>query len=83
MNRQQRRRQAQRNRSTERIRELERRVETTGLPGRIHGLTDACADCNADGELILLPCNKVLARIYHDDGCPAHAGITGWKPAQP
>ncbi len=75
------RRQAQRtDASTRRLRALERRVEATGKPGLIHGLTDACRDCTADGQLVLLPGKRIVGRVFHDDGCPASAGITQWEP---
>jgi len=66
--------------SAQRIRDLQHRVETTGLPGIIHGLTDACRDCNATGELILLPGHQTVGQIWHGDGCPAAAGVTPWEP---
>ena len=69
--------------SSTRIRKLQHRVEATSLPGVIRGLTDACVDCRADGELVLLPGGDAVGRIYHDDGCPAAAGITEWKPVPP
>lgn len=56
------------------------RGAVTGKPGRIHGLVDACVDCGAIGDLILLPGRLVMGEIYHDDTCPAAAGITEWKP---
>ena len=77
MNRRQRRAQS---RTAQRVRDLEHRVESTGKPGIIHGLTDACSDCHADGALVLLPGNLVVGHVYHDPGCPAHAGITTWTP---
>ena len=80
MNRKQRRQAQRTDATTRRIRALERRVESTGLPGLIHGMTDACRDCTAGGELILLPGNRMVSRIFHDDGCPAAAGITQWEP---
>jgi hypothetical protein len=76
------RRAADRRINSARIVELQNRVETTGLPGRVHGLTDACSDCHADGEFVLLPGRRVVGQVFHDDGCPAAAGITKWKPAQ-
>ena len=75
MNRRQRRANSKR-----RIRQLEHKVETTGLPGIIGGLTDACRDCSATGDLVLLPGRQVIGHIYHDGGCPAAAGITPWEP---
>ncbi len=66
--------------SARRIRDLQHKVETTGLPGVIGGLTDACRDCTAGGELVLLPGRRVIQRIFHDDGCPAAAGVTPWEP---
>ena len=80
MNRKQRRQARSSDPMAKRIRALERRVESTGLPGLIHGMTDACRDCTAGGELILLPGNRMVSRIFHDDGCPAAAGITQWAP---
>ena len=66
--------------SAQRIRELQHRVEQTGRPGIIHGLSGACADCTATGELVLLPGRRVVGHIWHDDGCPAATGITPWQP---
>jgi hypothetical protein len=80
MNRKQRRQAQRTDATTRRIRALERRVESTGLPGLIHGMTDACRDCTAGGELILLPGNRMISRVFHDEGCPAAAGITQWEP---
>ena len=80
MNRKQRRQAQRTDATTRRIRALERRVESTGLPGLIHGMTDACRDCTAGGELILLPGNRMISRVFHDDGCPAAAGVTQWEP---
>jgi hypothetical protein len=81
MNRAQRRRNRQRKPpSAQQIRELERKVEATGQPGHIHGLTHACRDCHATGALTLLPGHRAIGHIYHDDGCPAAAGITTWQP---
>lgn len=66
--------------SAQRIRDLQHRVEQTGQPGLIAGLTDACRDCRATGEFILLPGRRVVGNVYHDDGCPAANGITTWEP---
>ncbi len=66
--------------SAQRIRELQHRVEQTGQPGIIAGLTHACRDCGATGELVLLPGRRVVGHVYHDDGCPAATGITEWQP---
>jgi hypothetical protein len=79
MNRAQRRR-AERASAARGIRQLQHKVDSTNLPGVIRGLTDACIDCRADGELVLLPGGDAVGRIFHDDGCPAAAGITEWKP---
>ncbi|WP_326546098.1 hypothetical protein QGN32_20545 [Mycolicibacterium sp. ND9-15] len=81
MNRRQRRAKARDPRSARRIIELQHRVDTTGLPGVIHGLTDACADCTAEGAIILLPGGDAIGHVYHDDHCPAAAGIVQWRPA--
>lgn len=51
-----------------------------GTPWTLHGLTDACRDCGADATLTALPDGRVLADIFHDDGCPAHAGAVPWQP---
>jgi hypothetical protein len=56
------------------------RVEQTGQPGRIHGLTGACRDCGATGDLVLLPGHRTIGHIWHDEGCPAATGITPWQP---
>jgi hypothetical protein len=66
--------------SAKRIRALQLRVETTGRPGVIRGLTGACRDCNADAEILVLPGRRLRPRIYHDDGCPAADGVTEWQP---
>ena len=68
--------------SARKIRELQHRVEQTGRPGLIHGLTGACRDCTATGELVLLPGKRVVVvgHVWHDDGCPAATGITPWEP---
>ncbi|GEM_PF-2073019 len=80
MNRRQRRQTQRRDTSARRIRALEARVEATGKPGVIHGLTDACRDCGADGQMILLPGKQVFGRVFHDDGCPALTGAVKWEP---
>lgn len=79
MNRKQ-RRAAQGRQCSTKILDLQRRVEQTGRPGLVTGLTDACRDCHADGELILLPGQKIVGQIYHSDGCPALAGVVAWEP---
>jgi len=79
VNRQQ-RRAAARTSSRRHIRQLQHKVDSTNLPGVIRGLTDACVDCSADGELVLLPGGDAVGRVFHDDGCPAAAGITAWQP---
>ncbi|HWT47235.1 MAG TPA: hypothetical protein VN255_01155, partial [Mycobacterium sp.] len=66
--------------SAQKIRELQHRVESTGRPGVLYGLTGGCRDCGATAELLLLPGHLVVGHIYHDDGCPALAGITTWEP---
>jgi hypothetical protein len=76
MNRAQRRRQ----RSATRIRALQRRVEETGLPGVVDGLTGACRDCTGGGQFILLPGHRIIARVFHDDHCPTFTGVTRWAP---
>lgn len=84
MNRRDRRRYKPRDpHSAERMRELQHRVEQTGLPGIIYGLTDACRDCVATGDLVLLPGRRVVPHVWHDEGCPAHAGIVDWQPTPP
>ena len=84
MNRRERRRYKPRDpNSAKRMRELQSRVESTGQPGRIHGLTDACRDCTAEGELILLPGRRIVGHVYHDDGCPAATGAVDWQPVSP
>jgi hypothetical protein len=80
VNRKQRRAAHRRQCSAKQIRALERRVEQTGLPGVIRGLTDACVDCDAGGSLILLPGNRVVGQVYHSDSCPALAGVVEWRP---
>ncbi len=80
MNRRDRRAQARDPRSASNIRELERRVEATGRPGLVYGLTDACRDCTATGDLVLHPGGRVVAHVHHDAGCPAAAGVTQWQP---
>ena len=79
MNRAQRRRLSRHN-STRRIRNLDRRVDTTGQPGRVSGLNRACIDCGADGDLVLLPGRRAIGQIWHYKHCPAATGITTWRP---
>ena len=82
MNRRQRRQHRPRDPySAKRIRALQHKVEATGQPGRIDGLTDACSDCTAAGAFLLLPGGAVIAEIFHDPGCPAGAGTVRWAPA--
>ncbi|HTY35130.1 hypothetical protein [Mycobacterium sp.] len=67
--------------SVRKIRNLQDRVEQTGKPGILHGLTGACRDCHATGEIVLLPGRRhVVGHIWHDEGCPAAAGVTKWQP---
>jgi hypothetical protein len=68
--------------SATRIRELQHRVEQTGQPGIIHGLTGGCMDCSATATLTLLPGGQVIGDIFHDPFCPAAAGTIEWSPAQ-
>lgn len=63
-----------------RVRALQQRVEASGRPGVIYGLTDACRDCRGGGELHLYPGGAVLGRVFHDPGCPAGSGATTWAP---
>jgi hypothetical protein len=67
MNRRQRRRLQAHDASAKRIRELQHRVEQTGQPGVIHGLTDACRDCRASGDLVLPPGRRTVGHIWHDE----------------
>ncbi len=81
MNRSERRRSKARDPlSAQRIRELQHRVEQTGKPGVIYGLTEACRDCGATADIVLLPGQQAVSHIWHDDGCPAATGITEWQP---
>jgi hypothetical protein len=81
MNRRDRRHQAHDPLSAQRIRALQHRVNQSGLPGIIAGLTDACRDCTATADLVLLPGHRsVVGHIWHDEGCPAATGITPWEP---
>lgn len=66
--------------SAKRIRELQHRVEQTGQPGRIYGLARACRDCQATGDLVLLPGKRAVGHVYHDPGCPAAADTVTWQP---
>jgi len=66
MNRHQRRAKARDPHSVQRIRDLQDRVEHTGQIGIITGLSDACRDCGADGELTLLPGGLIISEIFHD-----------------
>jgi hypothetical protein len=63
-----------------RIRALQYRVETTGRPGVIRGLTGACTDCTGTGEILVLPGRRLLPRIFHDAHCPVLVGATEWQP---
>ena len=66
--------------SAKHIHELQHRVDQTGRPGIIYGLTHACRDCTATGSLLLLPGRRVIGNVYHDEHCPAATGITPWEP---
>ena len=81
MNRKQRRRHKPRDPySASKIRALQHRVNATGRPGRIDGLTGACRDCPADGAFILLPGGALIAEVFHSEHCPAAAGTVRWSP---
>jgi hypothetical protein len=67
-------------RSGRRMREMQHRVERTGQPAVIDGLTAACRDCTATGGFVLLPGRRVLGQVWHEPGCPAASGITPWSP---
>ncbi|UGT94855.1 hypothetical protein KN246_15810 [Mycobacterium intracellulare] len=56
-------------------------VAAIGAGRPVVGLTDACADCNANGSLTPLPGGAVLGEVWHAHGCPAAAGVTKWRPA--
>ena len=64
----------------QRIRALQRCVEQTGQPGHVYGLTGGCVDCTADGALTLLPGAVIIAHVFHDEHCPAAAGVIPWRP---
>ena len=55
-------------------------VDESKLKHSIHGGMFACVDCHATGALVLLPGKRVVGHIWHDDGCPAAAGVTEWQP---
>ncbi len=74
------RRQRRQDRSAKKIRALQHRVEQTGRPGVIYGLTGACRDCSAVGAIELHPGGQAVPHVFHDDGCPAAAGIVTWSP---
>ncbi|BBX16960.1 hypothetical protein CRI77_25035 [Mycolicibacterium duvalii] len=80
MSRRQRRQHARTHPAAAQIQQLRARVNATGQPGVLSGLTDACRDCRADGQLILLPGDRIISQIFHDDGCPAATGVVDWKP---
>jgi len=80
MNRHQRRAKARDPHSARKMRELQDRVNRTGRPGRIYGLIDACVDCHATAEIVVLPSGQPIAHVFHQDGCPAANGITTWAP---
>ena len=43
-----------------------------GKPWAIHGLTDACADCNSEATIHGTPGTGIIwADIHHDSSCPA------------
>jgi hypothetical protein len=53
-----------------------------GKPWGIHGLTDACADCDSVATIHGTPgTGIILADIAHDDSCLAYRGITRWSVA--
>jgi hypothetical protein len=82
VNRHQRRAQARRQaKAAAGIRAVMSASEADGKPWHVHGMTDACRDCGATASLSGQGRNgQVLARIYHDDGCPASLGVTSWQP---
>ena len=65
------------------INDLQRQAEAIGAEWQLLDLPGACVDCTATGDLTVLPDGRMLGDIYHDDGCPAAAGITEWKPHDP
>ena len=53
-----------------------------GRPWSIHGLTNACADCDSDATIHGTPGTGVVhADIHCDDSCPAYRGVTLWRVA--
>ena len=67
MNRAQRRADSRRDNSADRSAVCKTDVETTGLPGRIHGLTDAGSDCHAESSSCC-PAVASLVRYSNDAG---------------
>lgn len=82
MNRRQRRDHQRRLRKVDNaIRTVMAASEADGRPWHVYGMTSACRDCGATADFHGHGrTGMVFADIYHDDGCPAAAGITQWQP---
>ncbi len=65
----------------DKLHRLQTAANKDGKPWRLHGLTGACRDCSATAAFTGQPHSRiVIAEIYHDQHCPAAAGITPWQP---
>lgn len=83
MNRRQRRQHDRRHgRLAQQINEMLDAAHADGKPWAIHGLTDACADCDSIATIHGTPgTGVILADIAHDESCPTYRGITRWSVA--
>lgn len=83
MNRRQRRQHDRRRHSVaQQINAMLDAADADGKPWAIHGLTDACADCDSVATIHGTPgTGVILADIHHDESCPAYRGITRWSVA--
>lgn len=63
------------------VRELMTASENDGKPWHLYGMTHGCRDCNATVDMHGNGrTGPVLVDVWHDDGCPAKAGVTQWQP---
>ena len=63
------------------LRSVMEKSENDGKPWCIKGMTGACSDCGAAASLHGQgQRGRVVAHIYHDEGCPAGRGVVEWKP---
>ena len=70
-----------RRRFTQRIHALLGAAYADGMPWAVHGLTDACADCDSVATLRGMPGSGMIwadIHVRHEASCPAYRGVTPW-----